>query len=110
MADKVSLFDAYRLHPQHDAGSYLVKGETPHCSEARQVYQVEPIVFRQSAYVAHPPSRGTRQPMDQDDRFSLTHDLVRDSLMPYLTLMRGDVDTCLPFRWFASWHSSNSKN
>jgi hypothetical protein len=42
MADQVSLFDTYRLHPQYDAGSYLVKGEvlaeTPHRSEARQVY------------------------------------------------------------------------
>jgi hypothetical protein len=114
MADKVSLFDTYRLHPQHDAGSYLVKGKslavTPHCSEAWQVYQVEPIVFRQGGYVAYPPSRGAGQPMDQYDRFSLTHNLVIDCLMPYLNLMPGDVNTCLPFRQFTSWHSSNSKN
>src|SRR5947209_3390478 len=113
MADKVSLFDTYRLHPQHDARGYLVKGQAPavtsHCSEAWQVYQVEPIVFRQGSYVAYPPSRGTGEPMDQDDRFSLTHDLVIDGLMPYLNLMPGDIDTCLLFRWFTSWHSSNSK-
>src|SRR5690349_11998346 len=114
MADKMSLFDPYRLHPRHDAGGYRVKGEalavTPHAPEAWQVYQVEPIVFRQGRYVAYPPSRGTGQPMDQDDRFSLTHDLVIDCLMPYLNLMPDEVDTCLPSRWFTSRYSSNSKN
>jgi hypothetical protein len=42
MANKVSLFNAYRIHPGHDVRGHLIEGKalaiTPHCSKAWQVY------------------------------------------------------------------------
>jgi hypothetical protein len=70
--------------------------ETAHHPETREVYKIHTVMLGESRNVAHPPARGGRETMHQDDRVSFAHKLVINSLIADPDLTPGYFDEAPP--------------
>jgi hypothetical protein len=99
MPDEIDALECGGVEPTTEPACQLVGGKP--CSEPRQIEQVNPATLRERLEYRLPPTPGTGEPVDEDDRLTLAGDAI---------LVRRPVDHELPNlhdesvwqpRWFA---------